>query len=535
MSDTPRKTAGLAPPDHPSLEYGGFGRPTMEDMAASVVVFLVALPLCLGIALASGAPLLSGMVAGIVGGLIVGLLSPSHVQVSGPAAGLTAIVLAAIASQGSFEAFLPTVVIGGALQLGMGLIRLGVIIRYVPSSVIKGMLAAIGIILILKQLPHLLGWDQDAFGDEAFKQADNENTFSEILVALQHVEQGALIVGLVCLVLMFTWKLIPIKQLQSVPAPLAAVVVGTVLSELFSAGAPGYLIEASHRVALPEGGLSAFLGDLARPDWSVISSPNTWVVGVTIALVASLETLLCLEAANKLDPWRRPASPDRELIAQGVGNMVSGLIGGLPLTGVIVRSSANADSGANTRFSALVHAVWLVLAVVALASLLNRSPLAALAAILFYIGFRLARPELFIEAWKAGWSQFLPFTLTITAILFTDLLRGIFIGFGIALVVALSSAKARKNVTSPALTKDESDGALRFVLADHVVFLHKAGVANMLAEVPDGSKVVIDGQGCENLDLDVLDAIHEFTVSAGVSEIEYELVGIPAPAGAGGH
>ena len=252
---------------------------------------------------------------------------------------------------------------------------------------------------------------------------------------------------------------------------------------------------------------------------------------VTIALVASLETLLCLEAANKIDKWRRTASPDRELIAQGVGNIVAGLIGGLPLTGVIVRSSANAESGANTRFSALFHAFWLVLAVVAVAGLLNRIPLAALAAILFFIGFRLARPQLFIEAWKAGQSQFLPFTLTILAILFTDLLVGIFIGWLIAFTLALLPSKARKHVASSALTEDETagEGVTRFVLAEHVVFLHKAGVAKMLAKVPENSKVIVDGEGCTNLDLDVLDAIHDFMVSAGVSNIECELVGVPAP------
>lgn len=534
MNAPPPKGAGLAPADHPSLTFTGFGRPTVSDLAASVVVFLVALPLCLGIALASGAPLLSGVVAGIVGGLIVGLLSPSHVQVSGPAAGLTAIVLAAIASQGSFEAFLPAVVIGGGLQLAMGLVGLGVIARFVPSSVIKGMLAAIGLILILKQLPHLVGWDADAFGDVAFQQADSQNTFSEIFVAFTHVQQGALVVGVICLILMFAWKHIPIKAMQSLPAPLGAVLLGTGLSELFHAVSPEMVIEASHRVALPEGGPGAFLGDLARPDWSVISSPDTWFVGLTIALVASLETLLCLEAAVKLDKWRREASPDRELIAQGIGNMVAGFAGGLPLTGVIVRSSANADSGAKTRFSAVFHAFWLILAVVALASVLNRIPLAALAAILLHIGYRLARPALFKEAWAAGWSQFLPFTITIAAILFTDLLTGIGIGLAVGVVVVL-----RESVRLPALRIDKGTlgQVTRYELAEQVNFLHKAGVTEIFANLPNGANVIIDGTKNVTLDPDVLEAIHEFQASCGVREITCQLEGLPeAPAGgAGGH
>ncbi len=527
------KSAGLAPADHPSQTFTGFGRPTINDLGASLVVFLVAMPLCLGIALASGAPLLSGMIAGIVGGLVVGLLSPSHVQVSGPAAGLTAIVLAAIASQGSFEAFLPAVVIAGAMQVGMGFMRLGVIARYVPNSVIKGMLAAIGIILILKQLPHLVGWDADAFGDTSFQQADHENTFTELLVAATHIQEGALIVGVVCLALMFVWKRIPIKALQKMPAPLGAVVLGTVMSEAFIALSPSIAIDPSHRVALPAGGLSGFLGDLARPDWSVVTSSDTWFVAITIALVASLETLLCLEAAIKLDKWRRDASPDRELIAQGIGNMVAGFAGGLPLTGVIVRSSANVDSGSQTRFSAVFHAFWLVLAVVALASILNRIPLAALAAILLHIGYRLARPELFKEAWKAGWSQFLPFTITIGAILFTDLLTGIGIGLAVGIISVL-----RDSVRIPALRIDKGTlgKVTRYELAEQVTFLHKAGVAETFANLPAGEKVIIDGTKCISLDPDVLEAIHEFAASASVREIKCQLEGLPpAPATAGGH
>ena len=534
MNPTPPKGSGLAPADHPSLTFTGFGRPTLTDLGASVVVFLVALPLCLGIALASGAPLLSGIVAGIVGGIVVGLLSPSHVQVSGPAAGLTAIVISAIATQGSFEAFLPCVVIAGGLQLGMGLMRLGVIARFVPSSVIKGMLAAIGLILILKQLPHLVGWDADAFGDDAFQQADHENTFSEIFVAFTHVQEGALLVGVVCLALMFGWKHIPIKKLAAIPAPLGAVLVGTLMSEGLAISAPEMAIDATHRVALPEGGLSGFLGDLARPDWGVIMSTDTWFVGVTIALVASLETLLSLEATVKLDRWRRECSPDRELIAQGVGNLIAGFVGGLPLTGVIVRSSANVDSGAKTRFSAIIHAFWLILAVVALASVLNRIPLAALAAILLHVGFRLARPALFRDSWRAGWSQFLPFVVTVGAILFTDLLTGIGIGLAVGIITIL-----RESVRIPALriVQGTVPDVTRYELAEQVTFLHKAGVTEIFANLPNGSKVIIDGKDCRNLDPDVLEAIHEFQASAGVREITCQLEGLPeAPAqAAGGH
>ncbi|MBO85884.1 MAG: hypothetical protein CL927_11045 [Deltaproteobacteria bacterium] len=506
----------------------------MADLAASVVVFLVALPLCLGIALASGAPLLSGMVAGIVGGLVVGLLSPSHVQVSGPAAGLTAIVLAAIASQGSFEAFLPAVVIAGGIQLAMGLARLGVVARFVPSSVIKGMLAAIGLILILKQLPHLVGWDADAMGDASFQQADNENTFSEIFVAFEHIQQGALVVGLVCLVLMFGWQFIPIKKLQAVPAPLAAVLVGTLISEVLAGSGSAMAIDASHKVALPEGGFSAFFGALARPDWSVVSNPDTWFVAITIALVASLETLLCLEAAIKLDPWRRDSPPDKELIAQGIGNMIAGFFGGLPLTGVIVRSSANADAGAKTRFSAFYHAFWLILAIVALSTVLNRIPLAALAAILLFIGYRLARPALFRDSWKAGWSQFLPFTITVVAILLTDLLTGIFIGLGVGLIAVL-----REGVRLPALRikEDPDSDATRYELIEQVNFLHKAGVGKIFTELPNGSNIIIDGTRCVSLDPDVLETIQEFIASSSVRDITVKLEGLPQPpeGGVGGH
>ncbi len=531
MNTTGPTRAGLAPADHPSLIFTGFGRPTLADMGASVVVFLVALPLCLGIALASGAPLLSGVVSGIIGGLVVGLLSPSHVQVSGPAAGLTAIVLAAIVSQGSFAAFLPAVVLAGALQVAMGVFKLGFVARFVPGSVIKGMLAAIGLILVLKQLPHLVGWDADAFGDESFVQSDQENTFTELLVAATHIQQGALVVGLVCLALVAAWAKLPWAALKRVPAPLVAVLVGTILSEVFGALGGDWAIEASHKVALPAGGPTELLGGLTRPDWAVVTQKGTWTVAITLALVASLETLLSLEASIQLDKWRRESPPDRELVAQGVGNILSGLLGGLPITGVIVRSSANVESGAQTRFSAIVHGAWLVLAVVVFAAILNRIPLAALAAILLHVGYRLARPALFRDSWRAGLHQFLPFLITVVAILFTDLLTGIGIGLAVGVVSIL-----RESVRMPALriVQGTMPGVTRYELAEQVTFLHKAGVTETFASLPSGVRVVIDGTACRSLDPDVLDTIHAFQASAGIREIDCHLIGLPAASGSGG-
>ncbi len=520
------KSSGVStvPDDHPSLIYTGFGRPTAADLGASVVVFLVALPLCLGIALASGAPLTSGLMAGIIGGTVVALMSGSHVQVSGPAAGLTAIMVAGIASQGSFEAVLPAIMIGGGMQLGLGLAKAGVVARYVPNSVIKGMLSAIGIILILKQIPHLVGWDAAAMGDDAFVQADSQTTFSELLMAATHIQPGAAIVGILCLILCFALPKVPIKAIRSMPAPLAAVLFGTLLSEAFIQLAPTLAIDASHRVDLPLGGFSGVVADLARPDWSVITDSKTWTLALTLALVASLETLLSLEASVKLDPWRREASPDRELIAQGVGNMLAGLVGALPITGVIVRSSANADSGAKTRFSALFHAAWLVIALLVFPELLARIPLAALAAILLQVGYKLARPALFKEAWKAGRSQFLPYLITILAILFTDLLVGIGVGLVVGVVITL-----RESARIPALREDRNTetGWVRFTLAQQVTFLHKAGVTETLAMIPAEVHVEIDGSDCEYIDLDVLEVINEFQTSTKVREIECRLIQVP--------
>lgn len=500
--------------------------PARPDLLASVVVFLVALPLCLGIALASGAPLVAGVVSGVLGGVVVGLLSPSHVQVSGPAAGLTAVMLAAVATQGSFEAVLPAIMIAGGLQLALGGLRTGFLVRFVPSNVITGMLAAIGLILVLKQLPHLVGWDADAMGDESFLQADRENTFTELLVALGHLHAGAAAVGLSTLALLFAWPKLPWPALRRVPGPLAAVVWGTLLSSIFGLAGGPLAIEASHKVALPSGG--DLLGQLPRPDWSAFARPSTWSVGLTLGLVASLETLLSLEASVKLDKQHRLVNADRELLAQGVGNLLSGLAGGLPLTGVIVRTSANVEAGGETRWSAVLHGLLLTVSVVALGALLNQIPLAALAAVLLQVGLKLCAPKVARAVWARGRSQFVPFAVTVVAILFTDLLTGVLVGLAASVGTIL-----RDQLRVPAMRPigPPSPVIRRFALNEHVTFLHKGGIFSQLEALAPEQRVEIDASACTRLDPDVLDSLHEYAEN----KPQVRLVGMPPRPGAAPH
>jgi MFS superfamily sulfate permease-like transporter len=500
--------------------------PAQPDLLASLVVFLVALPLCLGIALASGAPLVAGVVSGVIGGVVVGLLSPSHVQVSGPAAGLTAVMLAAVATQGSFEAVLPAVIIAGALQLILGALRTGFLVRFVPSNVITGMLAAIGVILVLKQLPHLIGWDADAMGDESFLQADRENTFSELIVAVGHLHPGAALVGLSALALLFAWPKLPWPALRRVPGPLAAVLWGTLLSALFGLVGGPLAIEASHNVALPEGG--ALLAQLPRPDWSAFGRPSTWSVGLTIGVVASLETLLSLEASVKLDRQHRLVSADRELLAQGAGNLLSGLLGGLPLTGVIVRTTANVEAGGETRWAAVLHGLLLLGAALALGGLLNQIPLAALAAVLLQVGLKLCAPRVFRSIWARGRSQTVPFVVTLVAIVFTDLLTGVLVGLAAGVGTIL---RDQLRVVALRPMGPPSPVIKRFALAEHVTFLHKGGIFAALEELGAEVRVEIDASDCKRLDPDVLDSLHEFAEN----KPQVRLVGFPARPGAAAH
>jgi len=507
----------------PTSGVGGMFSSWRTDLPASVVVFLVALPLCLGIAVASGAPPLSGLVAGVVGGLVAGFASGSHLMVSGPAAGLTAIVLAGIQQAGSFSKFLPAVVFGGVLQIVLGLVRGGVIGYYFPSSVIKGMLAAIGLTLILKQIPHAVGYDRDFVGDFAYTETSGETTFSAIGHAFQQVQPAAIAVALLGLLVLMVWPRTPMARIRLLPAPLAVVVLGVALNEVLRSVVPTAAIRDTHLVTLPTSP-SDLLSQFVRPDWSVLGSPAMWTLAATIGIVASLESLLSLEATNKLDPYKREAPANRELLAQGLSNVTSGLLGGLPVTGVIVRSSANIDSGARTRLSGIVHALLLAVAVVALPAMLNRIPLAALAAVLLFTGYKLAAPALWRSAWRVGPAHFAPFAVTIVAVLFTDLLRGIAIGMVVGVMFVLA-----QHLRQPVLKQVSPPGAVltRYELPDHVTFLSKANLATALEAVAPGSRVEIDGRKTSRFDYDALETLLAFRETARSRGIDYRLVGVP--------
>jgi MFS superfamily sulfate permease-like transporter len=495
------------------------------DLPASLVVVFVALPLCLGIALASGAPFSAGIIAGVVGGVVVGVLSNSQLMVSGPAAGLTAVVLSGIATLGSFEAFLAAVIIGGLLQILLGTLRAGVVGYYIPSAVIKGMLAAIGIILILKQIPHAVGLDADFEGDESFRQNNFQTTFSALSNIVEQIQPGALIVAAVSLAVLVIWNRPAFARLKVLPAPLLVVLLGVGANVAFATWWPELAIRSAQLVRLPVGDRPAeWLILFTRPDFSAFASAETWRVGVMIALVASLETMLSLEATDKMDPFKRESDTNRELLAQGIGNTIVGFCGGLPVAGVLVRSAANIDAGARTRWSAVVQGALLLLFVLAIPSFLNRIPLSAIAAILLYTGYRLASPLLFRTSWSLGKSQFIPFIVTTVAIVFTDLLVGVAIGLVVAAFFILA-----EYLRQPALKVVSPKGAVltRYQLPDQATFLSKANIERTLSALPSGSRIEIDGTNTARFDYDVLEQLHEFTETAKLRGIDYRLVNIP--------
>jgi len=497
-----------------------------SDIPSSVVVFFVALPLCLGIALASGAPLFSGLIAGIIGGIIVGALSGSKIGVSGPAAGLAAIVLTAIGSLGGFENFLLAVVLGGVIQLLFGVLKAGIIGYYFPSSVIKGMLTGIGIIIILKQIPHFFGYDADPQGDFAFFQIDGENTFSEIFKTMNYIRPGSALIGVIGLSILLLWDKVLSKKskvFQVVQGPLVAVAAGIIFF-LVTKSNDIFAISQSHLVSVPvPDDVSSFLGQFSFPNFGAIVNPEIWVVAFTIALVASLETLLCVEATDKLDPHKNVTPTNRELLAQGTGNIISGMIGGLPITQVIVRSSANIQSGGRTKLSAIIHGFLLLLSVMVIPNLLNMIPLSVLAAILLIVGYKLAKPALFKKMYDLGWKQSIPFTVTVLGIIFIDLLYGIGLGLAVGIVVILIKSYQNSHFLHKEIG-DNGDKRIKMTLAEEVTFFNKGAILKELESLPKNSSLELDVRKTRYLDNDIIEILDDFAFKAKERNIDIKLI-----------
>lgn len=484
-----------------------------QDFIAGIVVFLVALPLCLGIAIASGVPPVSGLVAGVVGGLVVPFVSRSALSVTGPAAGLTSIVLMEVAGLGGIAPFLTAVMIAGVLQFLLGAIKAGRLSGLVPSSVVKGMLAAIGITIVTKQIPVALGVDGGLL---------------DLVKTAPHA--GSVLITVISLVVLYGWKKTPLGRVAFLSPALIVVVLSSALAAAF-AGDARLALGASEFVNVPLGGLSALKDAVPRPDYASLVRPDVWVAGITIAVVASIETLLSLQAVDRLDPLKRHSPPDRELLAQGLGNLTSGFLGGLPITAVIVRSGANVTAGGRERMSALVHGVLLFVAVVFAGALLNHIPLAALAAVLIQVGLNLCKPALFTAQVKLGINQLLPFAITIVAVLATDLLKGVIVGIIVGVVFVL-----RQNAQGSITSTVDDDGTVRLQFRRDATFITKPALLTALDDVDDGKRVVIDGRG-EYMDQDVKEAVAAFIDDASHRKIQVELIGVDLEGarGGGGH
>jgi MFS superfamily sulfate permease-like transporter len=492
------------------------------DWKSGIAVFLVALPLCLGIALASGAPLLAGLVAGIVGGTIVSLLSGSELSVSGPAAGLTIIVATAIIELGSFPGFLVAVILAGVIQIALGLLKLGKIGGFFPSSVIRGMLVAIGIVIILKQIPHAIGDDLDFIGEFEFNQKDGKNTFSEILASFSTLKAGALLISAIGLIILFSWTKLgeTFRFMNALPASLFVVLAGVAMNESFAIWAPDWYLGDSkdHMVNLPIfASTSEVWSGLVSPDWSFITNSKVYSIALTLAIVASLESLLSLEATDSLDPLKRISSPDKELLAQGVGNVASGLLGGIPITSVIVRSSTNVYSGAKSRMSGFFHGILLLAAVLALPLYLNKIPLACLASVLLYTGYKLAHPSAFKKVIAEGWKQWVPFLVTVAVVVGVDLLWGIFIGTLVGLIFVILT-----NYSS-VFTVFQNGNEVLIKFQKDATFLHKMSLKEALRKIPAGSEVYIDLSKVHFMDHDIKQLIDEFIATAHERGIEADL------------
>lgn len=505
----------------------GFFQNIRHDLPASIVVFCVAMPLCLGIALASGAPLFAGVIAGIVGGIIVGMASGSPLGVSGPAAGLAVIVLAAISSLG-WEAFLLAVIIAGIIQIIMGYLRLGIIAYYFPTSVIKGMLTGIGIIIILKQIPHALGYDADYEGDLSFQTGEG-NTFSNLETAFDALTPGALLISALSLFILILWDAVLIKRHKIfglIQGPVVVVLCGILLNQLYQQGVIPFSLGRDQLVNIPVAStVGDFFGQFSLPDFSQLTNINVYLTAVVLALIASLETLLCVEATDKLDPFKRTTPTNRELKAQGLGNMISGFIGGLPITQVIVRSSTNITFGGRTKTSTILHGFLLLLSALAIPHIINMIPLASLACILFVVGYKLAKPALFKAMYQLGWYQFIPFIATVLGIVFTDLLKGIAIGMAVSIFYILRNNY--KNSYEFHKTNVNGKDTYKIILSEEVSFLNKGSILQTINQVPTGTNVVIDASKSKVIDHDVIEIIKDFSVNAASRDVEVQIVNIP--------
>jgi MFS superfamily sulfate permease-like transporter len=507
---------------HKHLAY--YGQHLKQDIPAGIVVFLVALPLCLGVALASGAPMFSGLIAGLVGGLLVSWLSGSQLSVSGPAAGLTVIVFNAIEQLGSFQAFLLSLVFAGLLQLTLGYLKAGVIGAFFPSSVIKGMLAAIGLILIIKQLPHAVGYHAGFEGDESYMDETAGESFKEVLDLFHSISPGPTAITMGALLILIVWESAWVKKvfwLRMIPGPLIAVIWGVFYNLIALKFAPELAVTGEHLVRFPVTTTpEEFFNLLAFPDFNALSNPKVYSAAFTLAIIASLETLLSLEAVDKLDPLKRTAPTNRELKAQGFANMVSGFLGGIPITAVIVRSSANINAGGQTRVASFVHGVFLLLSAVFFANQLNLIPLACLAAILLQTGYKLAKPKYFIDFYKQGWNQFIPFVVSIVAILVTDLLEGIVIGMAVGLYFVI-----RANYHA-SITMIEENNHYTISLNKDVSFLNKALLRKLLDQIGENSSVTVDATRATFIDHDIVEALEDFLEAAPDGNIKVELIDV---------
>jgi MFS superfamily sulfate permease-like transporter len=506
-----------------------------NDLPASIVVFFVAVPLCLGIALASGAPLFAGIIAGIVGGVVVGAASGSPLGVSGPAAGLAVIVLTSITSLGgSWTAFLTAVVLAGIIQLILGYAKAGFVAYFFPSSVIKGMLTGIGLLIILKQIPHALGWDKDSVGDDSFFQMDGQNTFSGIFKAFEFITPGAVLIGVASLAILILWDKVLIKKhkiFQLIQGPIVVVVLGIVFNNLYQSGILNFNLADDQVVRLPvPHSVSEFFDQFTLPDFTALSNSEVYKVAIIIAVVGSLETLLSVEATDKLDPDKRITPTNRELKAQGLGNIISGLIGGLPITQVIVRSSANISFGGKTKMSTILHGFFLLLSAITIAGVLNMIPLASLAAILLMVGYKLAKPALFKQMYKLGWEQFIPFTATVLAILATDLLKGITVGILFGIFYTLRHSYRNSFHLKDKVKNEDGHEVHHIVLAQEVSFFNKASVIEVLNTIPSNSKVIIDFSKSKSVAYDVLEIVKDYEINAKTKNIIVEKIKFIEPA-----